>query len=70
MVTRFAVDGTLDPSFGNGGIVITPVAPGTKADSAQAVALQADDRVPTVRSIVAGSRNDSNNDFAVVRYWH
>jgi uncharacterized delta-60 repeat protein len=70
VVTRFTVDGTLDTSFGDDGIVITPAAPGTKSDAAQAVALQADDRVPTVRSIVAGSRNDSNNDFAVVRYWH
>jgi uncharacterized delta-60 repeat protein len=70
VITQFTVDGTLDAGFGNGGVVITPVAPGTKSDAAQAIALQADDRVPTVRSIVAGSRNDSNNDFAVVRYWH
>jgi uncharacterized delta-60 repeat protein len=70
VVTRFTVEGALDAGFGNGGIVITPTAPGTKSDAAQAVALQADDRVPTVRSIVAGSRNDSNNDFSVVRYWH
>lgn len=70
VITRFTVDGTLDESFDNDGIVITPVAPGIKSDKAQAITLQADDRVPTVRSIVAGSRNDNNNDFAVVRYWH
>jgi len=31
--------------------------------------LQADDRVPTVRVLAAGSANASNHDFAVARYW-
>ncbi|HEY9066723.1 MAG TPA: hypothetical protein VIO33_17205, partial [Burkholderiaceae bacterium] len=69
-VARYNTDGTLDTGYGNGGITITPVAPGTKADEARAIVLQADERVPTVRSLLAGSANDSNYDFAVTRYWH
>ena len=69
-VARYALDGQLDASFGNAGITITPMAPTTKADEAYAMTLQADDRVPTVRSILAGSANDANRDFAVTRYWH
>ena len=45
-------------------------APGTKADEGRAMVLQSDARVPTVRSILAGSANDANYDFAVTRYWH
>ena len=40
-------DGTLDTGFGGTGIVVTAVAPGTKADQAMAVAFQRDERVPT-----------------------
>ena len=69
-VARYNADGTLDAGYGNAGITITPVAPGTKADQARAIVLQADERVPTVRSLLAGSANDSNYDFAVTRYWH
>ncbi|HET7792802.1 MAG TPA: hypothetical protein VFL64_05405 [Rhizobacter sp.] len=68
-VLRYSADGVLDASFGNGGIVTTPVAPTTKTDSARAIALQADERVPTVRILLAGSANDANNNFAVTRYW-
>ena len=70
VVARYLVDGTLDAGFGNAGLTITPVAPGTKADEGRALLLQTDDRVPTVRSLLAGSANDSNYDFAVTRYWH
>ncbi|HEX3140662.1 MAG TPA: hypothetical protein VHQ87_11440 [Rhizobacter sp.] len=66
---RYSADGVLDAGFGNGGIVLTPVAPSNKSDSAHAVALQADERVPTVRILLAGSANDSNNNFVVTRYW-
>jgi len=69
-VVRYTTDGTLDAGFGNAGITITPVAPAGKADEGRAIVLQIDDRVPTVRSLLAGSANDSNNDFAVTRYWH
>lgn len=70
VVARYEANGALDVGFGNGGLTVTPVAPGTKADEGRALVLQADDRVPTVRSIVAGSANDSNQDFALTRYWH
>lgn len=70
VVARYTSAGVLDASFGTGGVTITPVAPGTKDDAGRAILLQVDDRVPTVRSIVAGSANDSNYDFALTRYWH
>ena len=70
VVARYNTDGTLDTGFGNAGLTITAVAPGTKADEGRALALQVDDRIPTVRSILAGSANDANYDFALTRYWH
>jgi uncharacterized delta-60 repeat protein len=70
VVARYTTAGVLDTSFGSAGMTITPVAPGTKDDAGRAILLQVDDRVPTVRSIVAGSANDANYDFAVTRYWH
>jgi len=70
VVARYTTDGVLDTGFGTAGMTITPVAPGTKDDAGRAILLQVDDRVPTVRSIVAGSANDSNYDFALTRYWH
>ncbi|WP_458233147.1 delta-60 repeat domain-containing protein, partial [Roseateles sp. P5_E8] len=70
VVARYTTAGVLDASFGTAGMTITPVAPGTKDDTGRAILLQIDDRVPTVRSIVAGSANDANYDFAVTRYWH
>jgi uncharacterized delta-60 repeat protein len=70
VVSRYTTGGTLDAAFGNGGITITAVAPGLKDDAGMALVLQADDRVPTVRSILGGSANDANYNFALVRYWH
>jgi len=70
VVARYNTNGTLDATFGTAGITITAVAAGTKADEGRALVLQADERVPTVRSILAGSASDSNSDFAVTRYWH
>lgn len=68
-VLRYAADGTLDPSFGIGGQVITPVAPGGRSDSGRALVLQSDERVPTVRLLQAGEATDGTYKFAVVRYW-
>ena len=70
VVARYTTAGVLDATFGTAGMTITPVAPGTKDDAGRAILLQVDERVPTVRSIVAGSANDANYDFAVTRYWH
>lgn len=66
---RYLTDGTLDPSFGPGGVVITQVAAGTKPDESRAIAIQIDDRVPTHRFVVGGWANNANADFAVTRYW-
>lgn len=66
---RYLTDGHLDPSFAGTGIVITPMAQGTKADESRAIAIQIDDRVPTHRIVVAGFANNSNADFAVARFW-
>ncbi|KFE66236.1 delta-60 repeat domain-containing protein [Hyalangium minutum] len=68
-VLRYDASGTLDTAFGTGGKVTTAMASGTKSDQAKAVALQPDDRVPVTRILLAGSANESNNEFAVTRYW-
>ena len=61
-LARFNQDGSLDPSFGTGGLVITDL--GGPNDGAQAVALQSDGRI-----VVAGrTGNIGPSDFAVVRY--
>jgi uncharacterized delta-60 repeat protein len=68
-VLRYLSDGTLDPAFGGTGIVVTPVATGTKPDEARAVGFQVDDRVPTTRIIAAGFGSTTNSDFAIARFW-
>jgi len=69
-VLRYLTDGQLDTTFGGTGMVITPMAEGTRADQGNAIVLQTDDRVPGVRVLVAGQANGgSNYDFAVARYW-
>ncbi len=61
-VVRYKTDGSLDPTFGTGGKVVTPI--GSGADYANAVAIQSDGRI-----VVAGAtHNGSNYDFALVRY--
>jgi uncharacterized delta-60 repeat protein len=61
-VVRYTVSGTLDTTFGSGGIVTTPIGPGN--DYARDVAIQSDGKV-----VVAGyAHSGSDNDFAVVRY--
>ncbi|HEU4615590.1 MAG TPA: hypothetical protein VFS15_26025, partial [Kofleriaceae bacterium] len=67
-LVRLLPDGTLDTSFG-GGRVITPMGASGANDQAMAMALQADDRIPTVRAVVAGYATDTNLDFAVARFW-
>ncbi|HSC85657.1 MAG TPA: delta-60 repeat domain-containing protein, partial [Polyangiaceae bacterium] len=68
-LVRYTEAGVLDPTFGDAGIVVTEVAPTGKSDQGHALVLQPDDRVPTVRVLLAGSSNDSNNDLAVTRFW-
>ena len=66
---RVTPQGLLDGTFGVAGVVIAPMAAGTKNDQSHALVLQRDDRVPTVRAIQAGEANGSNHDFAVLRLW-
>jgi uncharacterized delta-60 repeat protein len=60
-VVRYKPDGSLDTSFGSGGIVMTPV--GASDDGASSVALQPDGKI-----VVAGTSRTSQDNFAVVRY--
>ena len=66
---RFTAAGLPDASFGQQGLVVTPMAAGTLGDMAHTLVLQADDRLPAVRAIQAGEANGANNDFAITRYW-
>ncbi|MCF6203041.1 MAG: DUF4347 domain-containing protein, partial [Methylococcaceae bacterium] len=59
---RYNTNGSLDASFGSGGIVTTAVGSGT--DEGYDLAVQTDGRI-----LMTGySDNGSNNDFALVRY--
>jgi len=61
-VVRYNTNGSLDTSFGTGGIVTTPI--GSSGDEGRSVVLQSDGKI-----VAAGySDNGTNNDFAVVRY--
>src|SRR5262249_28123526 len=65
-VTRHLRDGTLDPHFGTGGKVVTPIGGERAGDAATAVAIQADGKI-----VVAGLTTQpggSDIDFALVRY--
>jgi len=62
LVARYNVDGSLDTSFSDDGLVTTPVL--SSNDEAYAVAIQSDGKI-----VVGGTTdNGGNNDFAVVRY--
>ena len=61
-LVRYLADGSLDGTFGSGGIVTTPI--GSSEDFAQALVQQADGKF-----VAAGATlNGGNNDFALVRY--
>jgi len=61
-VVRYNTNGSLDTSFGTGGIVTTPI--GSSGDEGRSVVLQSDGKI-----VAAGySHNGTNYDFAVVRY--
>lgn len=66
---RLAADGSADTTFGQQGLVVTPMANGTLGDMAHTLVLQPDDRLPAVRAIQAGEANGANNDYAITRYW-
>lgn len=68
-IVRYDATGHLDTAFGDKGIAVTPIAEGTKTDFGLGMALQVDDRIPTVRAVVGGYASTSDFDFAVARYW-
>ena len=59
---RHDADGTLDATFGSGGIVVTPLGAGDEI--ARGVVQQPDGKLV----VVGYTNNGVNNDFAVVRY--
>lgn len=68
-VLRLTAAGQPDASFGQGGVVVTPLAPSGKNDRARALLLQPDGRVPATRVLLAGERVPGFSDFAATRYW-
>lgn len=61
-VIRYCIDGIFDSTFGDSGIVITPI--GSGSDVGRAMSIQKDGKI-----VVAGdTHNGSDHDFAVVRY--
>src|SRR5262245_37885549 len=66
---RLNADGRIDASFGTGGVTIKPMAAATKSDLAHAAVLQPDERIPSVRAIIAGEASGSNYDVALTRLW-
>ena len=62
-LARYLPDGSLDESFGNGGLVTTDFA--GKQDEAEAIALQADGKIVVAGRSLGG---DAGGDFAVARY--
>src|SRR5437762_9759236 len=60
-VARFNTDGTLDTSFGNGGMVTTDL--GSMFDAAYAMAVQTNGKI-----VVVGQTEGNGYDFGMVRY--
>lgn len=63
-VIRYNTNGSLDDSFGDNGMVRTPIGPGGSIDQAKGVAIQANGKI-----VVAGrAPNVPNSNFVTVRY--
>lgn len=70
VLLRLNADGSRDAGFGPGGVRVTAVAAGTRNDQGRALALQADERVPTVRVLQAGEASGNNDqDVVLMRHW-
>ena len=61
-IARYEADGSLDTTFGSGGMVFTPV--GTGSDYGYSVLVQPDGKLV----LVGTSYNGTDNDLALVRY--
>lgn len=66
---RLNADGSRDICFGVDGVRPPAVAAGTRSDSGPTLALQIDERVPTVRTLQADEANGSDLDIVQMRYW-
>lgn len=62
LCARFRPDGTLDPTFGQGGMTVTDF--GSSSERLESVALQPDGRIVAAGQVA----KDSSADFAAVRY--
>lgn len=63
-VVRYHTNGAIDESFGNNGLVVTPIGGGASFDVPRSVAIQANGKI-----IVGGKTpTGTNHDFAAVRY--
>lgn len=70
VLVRLTANGSPDTGFGPGGVRTTAVAAGTRTDAGRALALQADERVPTVRVLQAGEASGSSDlDVVLMRHW-
>ena len=68
-LARYNTNGTLDSTFGSGGIVVTAVGPDVDYDYAYAVTIQTDGKI--VAAGATGPRSNyggTNDTFALVRY--
>ena len=65
-LVRYTANGNLDPTFGTGGVVTTPV--GTGADVAYAVAIQPDGKIVAAGLASDAARIGHAYDIALVRY--
>jgi uncharacterized delta-60 repeat protein len=66
-VVRYLTNGTLDPSFGSGGIVLTAPA-STAPNTATAVAIQADGKIVVAGVTNYASGGGGSDAFGLVRY--
>ena len=66
LVMRLLANGSLDTSFGNGGIVVTDIGGSQRMDGAAAIAVAPDGKI-----IVGGwaTGSDGQKQFALARYW-
>jgi uncharacterized delta-60 repeat protein len=65
-LARYRTDGSLDPTFGRGGLVLTEILPG-HVDSASSVLLQADGKIVAAGG-TRGRWRPGSSDFALARY--
>jgi len=66
-VVRYNIDGSLDASFNNSGIVTTTLGSGSGGGSQTAVAVQPDGKI-VIAASVNNDTSYTNSDFAVLRY--